>query len=371
YVILALATALLGVVFIGVFRRMHALFDSLKIPQWLKPGVGGLLLGLLVAPLLVVVGRAIGQPGQGLGLLGGGYGAMQMAITGNAFLPPEWMGVLLLGALALTKILASSLTIASGGSAGDFAPAMAVGGLLGGAFGRGAALLLPELNLQPGAFALVGMSAFYGGIAHAPLSSLVLVCELAGNYDLLVPLMLCQGIVFVALRNRSIYPAQVASPEESPLYRDVVLKSALAHVRVRDVLRTSRATPIVLLEPGWTAQRLIQLAAEAPEQEVFPVVDAGGKLLGIVTSNSLRVLGAEKETARFTLAVDLMERPVTVQPDQELSHALRALIGSGYRELPVVDEAGRVIELLDEADVASVYLRAVQRAESADRATTY
>ena len=111
--------------------------------------------------------------------------------------------------LALAKMVASSLTIGSGGSAGDFAPSLAIGGLLGGAFGRAAELLLADPRIDPGAFALVGMGAFYGGIAHVPLSALVLVCELAGSYDLLVPLMLAQGIAFVALRKRSLYDAQV------------------------------------------------------------------------------------------------------------------------------------------------------------------
>ena len=124
---------------------------------------------------------------------------VQLAISGADWLPSAWHAVLLLLALSLLKILAASLTIGSGGSAGDFAPSLAIGGLLGGAFGRAAALLLGDPRIDPGAFALVGMAAFYGGIAHVPLASLVIACELAGNYDLLVPLMLALGISFAAL----------------------------------------------------------------------------------------------------------------------------------------------------------------------------
>ena len=94
-----------------------------------------------------------------------------------------------------------------------------IGGLFGGAFGRAAQLLLHDPRIDPGAFALVGMGTFYGGIAHAPLSSLVLVCELAGSYDLLVPLMLAEGIAFVALRKRSLYHAQVPTQRESPVHQ--------------------------------------------------------------------------------------------------------------------------------------------------------
>src|SRR4051812_50043291 len=121
-----------------------------------------------------------------------------------------------LAALAVAKGLAASMTLGTGGSAGDFAPALAIGGLFGGAFGRAAQLISGDPRIDPGAFALVAMGTFYGGIAHTPLSSLVLVCELAGSYDLLVPLMLAEGIAFVALRKKTLYHAQLPSRRGSP-----------------------------------------------------------------------------------------------------------------------------------------------------------
>jgi chloride channel protein, CIC family len=114
------------------------------------------------------------------------------------------------------------LTIGSGGSAGDFAPSLAMGGLLGGAFGQAASLLLGDLRIDPGAFALVGMGAFYGGIAHVPVAALALVCEMAGNYDLLVPLMLALAISSVALRRHTLYDAQVATQRDSPVYQETL-----------------------------------------------------------------------------------------------------------------------------------------------------
>ncbi len=102
-------------------------------------------------------------------------------ISGSPWLPAGWVAVGLLVALSLAKLFAASLTIGSGGSAGDFASSLAIGGLFGGAFGRAAQLLTHDPHLQPGAFALVGMGTFYGGIAHVPLSALVLVCGLAGT----------------------------------------------------------------------------------------------------------------------------------------------------------------------------------------------
>jgi hypothetical protein len=180
------------------------------------------------------IGPHVGAKGQGLGILGGGYGSAQVALSGANWFPGGWFGVELLLLLGVVKIVATSLTVGSGGSAGDFGPSLVIGGLLGGAFGRAAQLLLHDPRIDPGAFALVGMGIFYGGLAHVPIASLVMVCELAGSYDLLVPLMLAEGIAFVALRNRSLYHAQVPTKRESPAHRDDFLSTVLKSVHVSD-----------------------------------------------------------------------------------------------------------------------------------------
>ena len=209
YGLMALLVALLATVFLRTHANGPGHQRTPPVPPWAKPAVGGLALGLFAVPLVILVGWNIGQPGQGLGLLGGGYGAVQIAISGAAFLPGGWSAVALLAGLCLAKLFASSLTIGTGGSAGDFAPSLVIGGLFGGAFGRAVQLLSNDPRINPAAFALIAMGTFYGGLAHTPLSSLIIVCELAGSYDLLVPLMLAEGIAFVALRKRSLYHAQL------------------------------------------------------------------------------------------------------------------------------------------------------------------
>src|SRR5205085_6550805 len=157
--------------------------------------------------------------------------------------------------LCLAKIIASSLTIGSGGSAGDFAPALVIGGLFGGAFGRAAQMLLHDPRIDPGAFALVAMGTFYGGVAHTPLSSLVLVCELAGSYDLLVPLMLAEGIAFILLRKRSLYRSQAESRRDSPAHQEEFALQALRGVKVGDVLEQGR--PYATLAAGDSMQDVL------------------------------------------------------------------------------------------------------------------
>ena len=220
YGLMALLVALLANLFVRTLRTVQGVTVRLAVPEWAKPALGGLTLGVFAVPLILLVGWQVGQPGQGVGLMGGGYGAVQVAISGAPWLPPGWSAVALLGGLCIAKIFASSLTIGSGGSAGDFAPSMVIGGLFGGAFGRAVQLLSDDPRINPAAFSLIAMGTFYGGLAHAPLSSLIMVCELAGSYDLLVPLMLAEGIAFIALRNRSLYHAQLPSRRYSPAHAD-------------------------------------------------------------------------------------------------------------------------------------------------------
>jgi chloride channel protein, CIC family len=360
FVLLALVVSLGAAVFVSVLRRIRRFFDHSQLPLWARPAVGGLLLGVVATPLIILLGRKVGAEGQGLGILGGGYGAVQMAISGSRWLPDGWEGAEILALLALTKILAAALTLGSGGSAGDFAPSLAVGGLLGGAFGRAAQLLLQDPRIDPGAFALVGMGAFYGGIAHTPLSALVLVCEMAGNYDLLVPLMLTLGIAYVALRNRSLYEAQVPTQRDSPVHRDALLLDVFKALKVRDVMVSGR--PHVTFPATLSAREMSQHVASATWQGVFPVLNEGGKLLGVVTATAVRVLALEGTDGSWALAADLLQPVPVVTPLDDLRSATEILVSSGLRELPVVDDQGRVVAFLDEADVARVYLRATPAA---------
>jgi CIC family chloride channel protein len=353
YGLLALLVAFLAAAFASMLRRSHEFFAKLAVPSFARPALGGLVLGLLATLLILLIGEHTGARGHGLGLLGGGYGAVQVAISGSPLVPSGWGSVELLFLVAIAKILAASLTIGSEGSAGDFAPALAIGGLVGGAFGRAAALLLADPRIDPGAFALVGMGAFYGGIAHVPLSALVLVCELAGTYDLLVPLMLALAIAFVALRNRSLYSAQPPTQHESPVHRDSPLRETLTGVCVRDVMHHR---PHVSFQPDACSTEMLRVCAEVSRQDVFPVIDAEARMVGLIGTPALRLLATEAGDSRWIVAADIMQTPVCVKPGDDLGEATRQMLANGLREIAVVDEELRLIGVLDEAQIAAAYL---------------
>jgi CIC family chloride channel protein len=360
YALLALSVSLLGFVLVQSLAFVRARIGALRIPSALKPAVGALLLGVFCTPLITYVSGRIYEPGQGLGLLGGGYGAVQLAISGAHWLPDGVEGVELLLLLCLGKIVAASLTIGSGGSAGDFAPSLAVGGLFGGAFGRACQILLDDPHIQPGAFALVGMGTLYGGIAHVPLSALVLVCEMAGSYDLLVPLMLAEGIAFVALRSTYLYGAQVPTARESPAHRDAVLHEVLTSTEVASLMKLPEHH--VSFAPHTPLAELVRATTDSA-QDVFPVLGADGQLCGVVTTPGIFSVASQPDGCAWMLATDLMGPAVSLRPSDDLRHATEVMVQSGLRELPVVDDAGHVIGFIDEADIAHSYVDASKRAE--------
>ncbi len=354
YALMAVLIAILSTAFLNLLQAVQKFTSKLHVPVWVRPGLGGLALGLCATPVVVLIGPRIGQEGQGLGIFGGGYGAAQVAITGASWLPTGWRGAELLLVAGLVKIVATSLTVGSGGSAGDFGPSLVMGGLFGGAFGRALQGMLGDATIDPGAFALVGMGTFYGGIAHVPVSSLVMVCELAGSYDLLVPLMLAEGIAFVALRGKSLYHAQVATKRDSPAHRQDVLLHALEGKKVCD-LPISRREYVTFRE-ATTGTEVMRQIAGSDWQLIFPVLNGGSTICGTINAEVLRTLTMEHEVADLTVAADLMEPPLLVRQSADLHSAIELMLRHHARELVVIDDSGAIIGFIDESDITRAYL---------------
>jgi CIC family chloride channel protein len=151
------------------------------------------------------------------------------------------------------------------------------------------------------------------------------------------------------------------------MHRDALLLDVLRTIHVRDLMKSGSA-PVCFFKHTPTSE-VIRHASRASEQDVFPVLDNDDRLIGLVTPNTLRILSAELSHARWTLVADLLEPPISVKADDDLRFATEAMIANELREVPIVSNDNRVIGMLDETDIAEVYLRAAVRAESADRAS--
>jgi CIC family chloride channel protein len=213
FIALGLAAGLVAAAFPVVFYRIRDQFRRLPGPAWIRPGVGGLLTGLLALALPQVIG--------------GGYGWIQQTIDG------QLAGKILL-LLMVAKLVATSFTVGSGGSGGVFAPSLYIGAMLGGAC---AALA----HQGPAAFVIVGMAAVFAGAAHVPIASLMMVTEMTGGYALLVPAALAVLLSYLIqtrlaerLRYKGLYEWQVASRADSPAHHAQHLTIALRLLRERD-----------------------------------------------------------------------------------------------------------------------------------------
>jgi CIC family chloride channel protein len=214
YAALGLVAGIVGAIEPPIFYGIRDLFRSLKIPNHVKPAIGGLLMGLLA----VIVPETIST----------GYGWVQKSMTGGYI---GWSLIF----LALAKILAMSLTISSGGSGGVFGPNVYIGGMVGAWVAFAMDQLIPGAALSPAAFAVVGMAAVFAGTARVPIATLIMVAEMTGGYGLIVPSMLATTIAFVVERTVSagfkyprLYEAQVETRSDSPTHLKSMLKATFA-----------------------------------------------------------------------------------------------------------------------------------------------
>ncbi len=287
----------------------------------------------------------------------------QLADDPNSIFVPQ-MGTRLLLTLALLKILATGLTISSGGSGGVFGPSILIGGMLGGACGQFLDYLFPGAHLEPAAFVLVGMGGFFAGVSKTPLTSIVMVSEMTGSYSLLVPLMLACGLNMALSRRWTIYEEQVPTPIDSPAHQGDFVIDVLEQLRVDEV--GFRTEGIEVVPAATPFRQLIHLVAQSTET-LFPVIDRQGKLSGVFTLRDLRLALIGSDWGPLVLADDLAHRPVlTVIPDDNLHTALRRMTELNVDELPVVDrdDRTRLLGLLSRRRLTLAYTSMIERLRS-------
>ncbi len=313
YVVLGLLCGLMGLLYARGFYGITHVFHRLHLPNWIKPGIGGLLVGL--------IGLALPQA------LGMGYGWVQVGMGQGLLSIPLW--VLLL--LPFVKILTTGLSIGSGGSGGIFGPGMVIGGMVGALVWRLTYHVLPGIPDTPAPFVIVGMMALFGGIAHAPLAVMLMVAEMTGNLSMLAPAMIAVGIASIIVGKATIYTSQVDTRADSPAHRLQMSFPLLSTLAVRQTM-----TALGLhFSQEQTLEEAEKLLADHVESGA-PVLDAQGKLLGVLTLADIqRVPVVERALERVKM---VMNRDVlVVYPDDTLDESLEQLTSHKVSWAPVVD----------------------------------
>ncbi|MHC4606195.1 MAG: chloride channel protein, partial [Planctomycetota bacterium] len=316
---------LAGVIALAYTRSVY-LFEDL-FERWLKsPVLRNILGGLTIGAL-----GYFGSPylfGVGYGFAGDSpFNGIENALSGNIAL-----GMLAL--LVLLKIVATSTTLASGGSGGVFAPSLFIGAMAGGAFGIAMNKLFPGIPAPAGAYAIVGMAAVFAGAAHAPITAIVILFEMTGDYRIILPLMLAAVMSYLVasrISADSIYTIKVRrrggmAPQKSEL-------SVLDFILVADAMNTDVDTILADVPLADVAKRF-----HGGHERALIVVDADGNLAGLVTLYDVEAAlvsgGTEPRTAG-----DIMTRSlITCTRDQTLREVVPFFTSKDIGRIPVVDE---------------------------------
>jgi CIC family chloride channel protein len=337
YALMGFLCAFIAIFFTKTLYFSEDLFDKLKIPDYLKACFGGLLLGCM----------AVQYPH----ILGVGYFAMDMALTQHLTL---WTLLI----LVVVKILATSITIGSGGSGGIFAPSLFLGCMAGGFFGSVAHALFPLLTASPGAYSIVGMAAVVSGTTRGPLSAILILFEMTGEYKIILPLMIACIISTLAsgwLMRESIYTLKLAR-------RGINIRAGkevniLKAIPVKDVMSSHVETVSEDFSLGVLAEKISK-----SKNNSFPVLDKKGKLTGILSFIDYRDVIFEDDLKDLIIAKDLATTDVVTIPDDDnLYTALQKISQKDFSTLPVVSpqNPSQLVGIISRRDILGAYNKAV------------
>jgi H+/Cl- antiporter ClcA len=318
YALIGVVGGLIGLLYAKGFYGIADLSKRVGGPRWIKPAVGGLLVGSIAL--------AIPQ------VLGTGYGWVQESLGHELLSIPLWIVLV----LPLARIVATGLSIGTGGSGGIFGPGMVIGAFVGAAVWRLFEPISSSLGHDPAPYVIVGMMCCFGSIARAPLAVMLMVAEMTGSLSLLAPAMIAVGIAWFIVRrgDDTIYRSQLKSRAESPVQRLLVGMPLLANVVVRDAMASPRLVLSTRISPEEAWRRMTEAGVRGA-----PVVDETGRYLGVVHRDDGAHLGREP-VPELTALVEV--HVPTVGPTDRLDTALDALSTAPDAWVPVIDEHHQV-----------------------------
>ncbi|NQU64800.1 MAG: chloride channel protein, partial [SAR324 cluster bacterium] len=339
YIVLGLLIGVLAYAFIRIFFFTSDKFSQMKIHPQLKPVLGAFMVGVL-----------------GLvhfGVLGDGYSYIHDAILSPSAIPIA--GLLL---LVILKMVATSVTLGSGNVGGVFAPSLFIGAMIGAVFGWGIDLIFPQIGIQPGSYALVGMGAFLAASTHAPMTSIFLLFELTSNYQVIIPIMFAS--VIGVMVTRRLCPDSLDSMELSR-------QGIYLHKGTEANLLNSIQVATVMKREFEKLQETMSFAEflayfPSSKAQYYPIIDSDNNLTGVVSFQDIREIMLEEGLEHVVVMKDLAETDViTLFPGDNLTDAIRKLGIKDISAIPVVNPEfpTKILGILERKDVIDAYNKAI------------
>jgi H+/Cl- antiporter ClcA/CBS domain-containing protein len=335
--VIGILGGLVGLLYAKSFYGMAAFFSRLTVPRWVRPAIGGLVVGCIALAIPEVLGT--------------GYGWIQAGLGAQLLHIPLWIVLI----LPFARIATTGLSIGSGGSGGIFGPGMVIGAFVGAAVWRLLEPVVPSLGHDPAPYVIVGMMACFGSISRAPLAVMLMVAEMTGTLSLIVPAMLAVGLATLIVRRNddTIYRSQLRSRAESPAHRILTGLPLLAIVTASQAMAPARC---VLAEPGKRSAFLAQM--EEGEVSAAPLVDPQGHYVGVVTMRALQDSTGDASAVDVESLVDSTFAPI--HESVHLDVVLDTLTSTPQTWAAVIDDERRVVGTIAITDIVRNYRRTMQ-----------
>jgi len=340
YFILGAVSGVVSFLFIKVLYFLEDFFDNkFHIAEYLKPAVGGIGIGIIALIFPQIMGV--------------GYDSINLALHENLV----WYVALL---LVFVKLIATSLTLGSGGSGGIFAPSLFIGAMLGYFFGSIAHNLFPAITATPGAYALVAMGGLVAGTTRAPITAIIIVFELTNDYRIILPLMITciiSTILSSKLSRESIYTLKL-------LLRNINIKEGtelniMESIFVKNIYTASYDTININDNFNQVVNKVIR--GKGPE---FPVTDPDGHVLGMISIYDIKDNLYERDSLKnLLIAGDIANTNFTpLTPDDNCQTATDKMREYDLEGLPVVDhsDSKKITGMIWMKDIQSAYQKEIE-----------
>lgn len=356
--VLMLVTVGASWLYVKCFYGVHHYFDHLKIRPWVKPAIGALATGLVAIAGYFAVHHFYPESDVStLAMLAVGYGFVQQTLSS-----PDGSHLILavLIVVGLGKILTTSLTISSGGSAGVFAPMVVIGGALGAAVGLVFHGIAPHLVTRVDVFAILGIAGLFSSCSKTPLSAIMMVTEMTGSYELLLPAMWVCALAYLLSRRWTMFVEQVPRRADSPAHREDFIIDVLQGMTIRQAIEAQPRQFVTV--PLDMPLREVAKVITQTRQACFPVVNAENRYQGLFSVDDVRQFLYDPDAGELAVALDLSTPATTpdAQPlasDSDLAGAIQRFATSRFSELPVVDpqQPDIVVAMIRRLDVIAAY----------------